>query len=167
MEIIKGDIIELAKQGNFDVIVHGCNCMSTMGKGLAVPMKKTFGCDKFPMELQGPDINKLGCIDYQYKSHFGIGALDPMGEVELKFRDGGSVCVVNAYTQYRYGNGNDLDYEALALCMRKINRKFRGSRVGLPWIGCGLAGGSKDKVKVIIEQELTNCNVTIVEYEKS
>ena len=62
---IDGDLIKLTLEGKFDVITHGCNCLSTMGAGIAVPMKNTFGCDKFEMELWGPDIEKLGNIDHQ------------------------------------------------------------------------------------------------------
>ena len=62
---VKGNLITLALQGQFNVIAHGCNCLSNMGAGLAPQMAKTFGCDKFKMEMKGPDINKLGCIDYE------------------------------------------------------------------------------------------------------
>ena len=33
MRTIEGDLIGLAKAGHFDVIVHGCNCHNTMGRG--------------------------------------------------------------------------------------------------------------------------------------
>jgi len=26
-----GNLIDMAEQGQFDVIVHGCNCLNTMG----------------------------------------------------------------------------------------------------------------------------------------
>ena len=29
---IEGDFIQLALQGKFDVIAHGCNCQCTMGQ---------------------------------------------------------------------------------------------------------------------------------------
>lgn len=31
LNIISGDLIDLAKNGNFDVIIHGHNCFCTMG----------------------------------------------------------------------------------------------------------------------------------------
>jgi len=153
MKIIKGDLIKLAKEGRFDVIVHGCNCFCTQGAGIAKQMKKEFNTDKFPLEkpkYKG-SINKLGCIDYK--------------EFE-------KVTVVNAYTQYNYGKNhsdgdkNPLDYEAFTLCMRKINHRFKGLHIGLPKIGCGLAGGSWNKVKEIINKELKYCNITIVKYKE-
>ena len=78
---------------------------------------------------------------------------------------------MNAYTQFMYGKNHSdgvskpLDYEALTLCMRKINQIFKGSHIGLPWIGCGLAGGDWRRVKAIIKRELKNFHVTIVHYK--
>lgn len=69
--------------------------------------------------------------------------------------------VVNAYIQYK--PGRNLDYDALTLCMRKINMEFGGKHVGLPCIGCGIAGGLKTKVEKIIRKELKDCKVTICE----
>jgi hypothetical protein len=62
---IQGNLITLALQGKFDVIVHGANCHSVMGAGLAPQMAKVFGCDGFVMELWGSTIEKLGNIDYE------------------------------------------------------------------------------------------------------
>jgi O-acetyl-ADP-ribose deacetylase (regulator of RNase III) len=148
---IKGDLIILAQQGNFDVIVHGCNCQCIMGAGIAPQMAKAFGCDLFRLEKLSykGDINKLGQIDYD---------------------DDGRLAVVNAYTQYFFGGYNkgliDLDYDALTLCLRKINHIFAGEHIGLPQIGCGLAGGNWEVVKSIIQAELSNCHVTVVIYNK-
>jgi O-acetyl-ADP-ribose deacetylase (regulator of RNase III) len=167
---VNGDLIHLAKKGTFDVIAHGSNCMSAMGAGIAVPLKNEFGCDKFPMELQGPSIEKLGCIDYK-----DIIVVPVMRELtingitrESPDYGGITVTVVNAYTQYYYGrmNGMPLDYEALTLCMRKINSVFKGKHIGLPKIGAGLAGGDWNRIKQIIQTELKDCKVTVVLFDK-
>lgn len=42
MNVIKGDLIKLALDGRFDVIVHGCNCQCAMGAGIAKSIKETF-----------------------------------------------------------------------------------------------------------------------------
>lgn len=164
---IKGDLIKLAKEGKFDVIAHGCNCQCVMGAGIAPKMVKAFGCDKFQLEkfkYKG-DIKKLGQIDYG-----------------IKIIKDKKLYVVNAYTQFMYGknheNGDNkpLDYQALTLCMRKINTEFKGMHIGLPLIGCGLAGGVWDNtliesdnkpnkdVRTIIIEELKDCDVTIIFY---
>jgi len=153
---IEGDLISLAKKGKFDVITHGCNCMSNMGAGIAVPMNYTFHVSQFPMELQGPSPLKLGNIDFK-SILIETGLYDPTF----------ILTVVNSYTQNRPGiRFKPLDYEALTLCMRKINHQFKGKHIGLPKIGAGLAGGDWNRIKQIIQTELVDCNVTVVIYNK-
>ena len=55
-----------------------------------------------------------------------------------------------------------LDYDALRLCLRKINFQFKGLRIGLPKIGAGRAGGDYEKIKQIIIEELVDMDITIV-----
>ena len=155
---IKGDLIKLAKEGKFDVISHGVNCVCTMGAGIAPQMASSFNCNKYPLEALSTrgDIDKLGRIDWGY-----YPILDKDEQV-IK-----NLVVVNSYTQYLPAPWlKPLDYEALTLCMRKINHGFKGKHVGLPQIGCGLAGGDWNKVKQIIQNELKDCDITVVIYEK-
>lgn len=42
LNIINDDLIDLAKNGNFDVIIHGCNCFCTMCAGIAKVIKQEF-----------------------------------------------------------------------------------------------------------------------------
>ena len=182
---VYGDLIDLALSGEFDVIAHGNNCFCNQAKGIAVPMNNHFGTLNFKMERlfdhywddetqewstvpskNRGDINKLGQIDYQVKYvdintkkvFSGVSYPIPSNVVQLT--------VVNAYTQYRYGHGLQLDYDALTLCLRKMNHEFKGKTIGLPTIGTGLAGGDWLKIKKIINKELVDCNVTVVIYEK-
>lgn len=195
---IKGDLIKLALQGSFDVIAHGCNCFCTMRAGIAPQMAKTFECDKYELEaaVYKGDITKLGTIDFA-EGYLENGKIFMDYEGWYNNEDGlKNLYIVNAYTQYNYGKNHKngelapLDYEALTMCMRKINHIFKGKHIGLPMIGCGLAGGiwsleelpvtnqdeydfkmtllalnTKD-VKTIIQQELKDCNVTVVKYQK-
>jgi len=162
---IEGDLIQLAKQAKFDVIAHGCNCMSNMGAGIAVPMALTFGCNRFEMERWGRTIQKLGCIDFQT---FVLGE-NAMWNLEngKNHKDEPELIVVNAYTQvFPRADLKPLDYEALTLCMRKMNVVFRGKHIGLPKIGAGLAGGDWERIKTIIQTELKDCDITVVIYKK-
>lgn len=158
---IKGDLITLAEDGMFDVIAQGNNCFCAQKSGLAPQMVKAFNTDTFPMEDEDRvgDINKLGQIDFQ---HFYVATLSLPEPKKL--------AVVNCYTQYgtkRLDNQTPIDYEALTLCLRKINSIFKGKHVGLPFIGAGLAGGDWVRIKQIILDELVDCELTIVEYEKN
>ena len=42
MKTIKGDLIKLAKEGNFDLIIHGCNCFCTMEAGFDKAIRAEF-----------------------------------------------------------------------------------------------------------------------------
>lgn len=171
---IEGDLIELALKGEFDAITHGCNCFCTMGAGVAVSMKNTFGCDKYKLEDQKykGDINKLGQIDY------AVLIINPVEKTVYRqsfakiLHPHRYLVVINSYTQYRYGaNHTDgvskpFDYEAFRLCMRKINFTFKGKHIGMPMIGSHLAGGDWEKIKQIIINETNDCDVTVVIYNK-
>lgn len=166
---VEGDLIKLAIQGKFDVIAHGCNCHSTMGAGIAPQMAKAFGADDFPMERWGSTIQKLGNIDYQTVV-LGENTIWSLEDYKNN-KNEPELTVVNAYTQYNYGRNHTdgtfrpLDYEALTLCMRKMNKVFNGKHIGLPQIGAGLAGGDWEVIKKIIQTELSDCEVTVVIYK--
>ena len=170
----KGNLITLAQDGHFDVITHGCNCFCTMGAGIAPQMAKAFGCDKFKMEAPEyrGDINKLGTIDYQIQEVYENKPISLLGSTH-NVRDfgGKELIVVNSYTQYRYGRNHadgdktPVDYEAILMCMRKINNNFRGKTIGLPMIGAGLAGGDWNRIEKIIESELDAMDVWIIKYD--
>lgn len=166
---IEGDLIKLANEGKFDVITHGCNCLSNMGAGIAPQMAKAFGVDRFDMETWGATIEKLGCIDWQT---FVLGEKSIWSLEDAKNnRNEPELTVINSYTQFRYGKNHDdgdskpLDYEALTLCMRKINNVFKGKHIGLPKIGAGLAGGDWNRIKQIIQTELKDMKVSVVIYK--
>ena len=55
---VDGDLIKLAKEAKFDVIVHGCNCLSTMGAGIAPQMAAAFGGELRPIYANGEFHNK-------------------------------------------------------------------------------------------------------------
>lgn len=170
MKYVKGDLIKLALEGKFDVITHGCNCFCRMGSGIAVPMKRNFGCDTFPLEDKDyiSDYNKLGQIDYK-PFYINDGKAIEAETIDVQ-SSRNPLWVVNSYTQYGAGYPQPpynipLDYDALQLCFRKINRKFSGLHLGIPMIGSGLAGGNWDRIAIIIKKETPDMEVTVVEYE--
>ncbi len=184
---VEGCLIEKSLNGEFDIIAHGCNCFCTMQSGIAPQMAKTFGCDEFWLEniMFKGDISKLGYLYYNsvyFKK--GTNIIIDSETHHTSEDDTVEIVVINAYTQYE--PGSNLDYEALTLCLRKINHIFKGKHIGLPLIGCGIAGGIWDQhqlsdddfkdyengkyqsifVKTIIQEELKDMDVTIVHYKK-
>jgi O-acetyl-ADP-ribose deacetylase (regulator of RNase III) len=149
MRTIEGDLIELAKAGHFDVIAHGCNCMGAMGAGLAKAIRASFP-ESYEADRQTAkgDRAKLGTCS-----------------VAICTADGHVLHVANAYTQFDYrGPGPHVDYGAVRQCMAWIGKKYKGSRIGLPLIGAGLAGGDWPTIEKIIGEELRGEDVTIVKF---
>ena len=151
---IKGDLLRLACDGHFDVIVHGCNCFHTMGAGIAKQIAAL--CPKaYEADLRTPygDWTKLGTYSMA-KIYGGSGSA----------RVAGVLYVVNAYTQFNYsGGGRNTDYQAVREVFRKIARDFSGMRVGIPKIGAGLGGGDWRAIeKVIAGETLGKLAVTVV-----
>lgn len=149
MKTISGDLLKLAQDGHFDVIIHGCNCHCTMGAGIAKGVKQLFPeAYQADLETGKGDREKLGQISW--------------AEVE---RDGRRLVVVNAYTQYNYrGRGVLADYDAVASVMDEVKQRFAGRRIGYPRIGAGLAKGDWDRIAGIIEDKLAGEDHTLVEY---
>jgi O-acetyl-ADP-ribose deacetylase (regulator of RNase III) len=141
--MVKGNLVKAAKQGKFDVIAHGCNCQCTMGSGIAKEIRKVFpGAYTVDCKTKKGDASKLGSCTVAHYS---------------------KVDVVNCYTQIRYGKrGTYVNYDAVRSCMKWINDNYKGKKVGLPKIGCGLAGGSWGVVRLIIEEELTDVDLTVM-----
>lgn len=138
------------------------------------------------------DINKLGQIQYQdffiFKNehnrlvayNHNISIIENYKNPVVYGLPGTSIVkaklsVVNCYTQYKIAkfNGTDypytttdvpVDYEAMALCFRKLNSVFKGKHIGLPQIGAGKAGGEWSYISALIKEELKDCDVTVVIY---
>ena len=152
MKTIKGDIVKLALDGQFDVIVHGCNCFHAMNSGVAKAIRAEFP-EVYETDVQltkKGDRGKLGTIN-----------ATPIVRGDVSFY------VVNAYTQYDYGydGSQRVNYEALRKAFFCV-AAFKGKRIAYPKIGCGLAGGSWEIVSSIIDQELFGLDHTLVEFDK-
>lgn len=169
MTTIKGNLITLAKEGNFDHIAHGCNCFSMQGAGIALQMSNNFNTHLYEMEKEwcSPDerafesYERLGNIDSESK---WIGDYNDIKEY---------VNVWNWYTQYQ--PGANFDINAFRLCCIKFNLWYNENHdpknkstttLGLPMIGSGIGGGNWSEIYKVIEEELNEFNVIIVEYEE-
>lgn len=161
MNTIKGDLVQLANEGRFNVIVHGCNCFCTMGAGIAAQIANVFpeaeAVDK--LTVRG-DIAKLGSAT--------------IAPVRGKYDD--ALLVVNAYTQYNFASldvPRVVDYNAVSKVFSTTVYNLAcmndNIRIGIPMIGAGLAGGDWGIIKSIIEEALDGFAnpdlLTLVEYE--
>ena len=71
--------------------------------------------------------------------------------------------IVNMYTQHL--PGKDLYKEALILGFKKLAKVLSGyHRIGIPAIGCGIAGGDWNEFAPIIAEIMRGHDITYVEY---
>ena len=107
MKTVQGDLIELALDGVFDTIIHGCNCQCTMGAGIALAIKQIFPQAYAADRATGSiDRAKLGTISH--------------ATVE---RAGHSITIVNGYTQFHWrGQGVLADYDAIRSVMAAVRQ---------------------------------------------
>lgn len=152
MKVRKGDLIQLALQKEFDLIIHGCNCYCTMGAGIAKTIRDTFpGAYEADCNTVLGDKKKLGTI-----SHATLSV------------EGHELIVVNAYTQFDWnGSGVLVDYQAIEQCMRAVRTLFTKKKIGYPRIGAGLAGGDWSRIAQIIDAQLVGTDHTLVEYRSA
>lgn len=153
MKEIEGNLLDLFDAGVFDVIAHGCNCFHNMGGGIAAQIAKRYPCALMvDIDTWTTAVEQLGKVTFiEYKNE----------------KIGRSQIIANAYTQYMPGQSSpDVLYPSIRSCLQKIYR-FTNSRdkIGLPLIGCGIAGGDWDIVSSIIKEELHGRDVTIVHFK--
>ena len=101
-----GDLLALAEAGEFDVILHGCNCFNTMGGGIARQIREQYPvAARVDAETRRGDYNKLGnwtesqAGDYFDNMTFGVSNKRPL---EKRFT------ILNCYTQYNMSTGTDV-----------------------------------------------------------
>ena len=151
---VKGNLLDLAERGDFDVIVQGCNCFNTMGGGIAREIAERYPmAAAMDMETTPGDYTKLG--------NWTVGLNDL---TDRKF------LIINAYTQYNMSQGTDVfEYTAFQLILEKLVHAYGDKRIGLPYIGMGLAGGDPEYIMPMIEmfaQQVSaqGGSVTLVEF---
>ena len=149
MKTVTGNLITMALNGEFDVIIHGCNCFHTMGAGIARAIRETLP------EAYTADLRTTR------------GAREKVGmfSVANVVRDDVHFKVINAYTQFMTGGGEDVfEYGALAKILDDVAEQWPDARIGIPLIGCGLAGGDKERVLDIMIGSAASSRLTLVEF---
>ena len=149
----KGNLLDLAEAGEFDVVVQGCNCFNTMGGGIAREIRERYSEAAIADDrTEKGDYTKLG------------------NWTECEVGDDNQFTIINAYTQYNMSTGEDVfEYSAFALILQKLEHAYGDKKIGLPYIGMGLAGGKKEVIIPMIEYFATSVakkggSVTLVEF---
>ena len=164
MKHVEGNLLDLAEQDKFDIIVHGCNCYCTMGSGIARQIK-----DRYPKAYlvdqltQSGDLEKLGKFT---QAHINGSRWTGFKDQNFNFT------VVNAYTQFGFMPRNvvNVDYDAVTSVFKQIKLLYDMNpqapcRIGIPKIGAGLASGDWEKIEKIIDR-MGFSDLTCVTYKE-
>lgn len=154
LRIIQGNLIDLALEGEFSHIAHGCNCFKTMGAGIAFHIAEAFPeafhADKEYRKIG--DASKLGTY-----SKALIVRKSPKGKKV-------SFTVVNIYTQFLPGRRFEAINLIKGLVMLKNREKPKISHLGVPLIGGGIGGGDRNEIIGVLEGFTKFFPITLVEY---
>ena len=154
MKHTKGNLLDLAESGQFDIVVQGCNCFCAMGGGIAREIR-----ERYPHIAEVDAQTTLG--DYNKLGNWTSGVVT---STDHRF------IIINAYTQYNMSTGDDVfEYAAFELILQKLVKAYGSMKIGLPYIGMGLARGDKNIILEQIENFAKNINtkggtVTLVEF---
>lgn len=145
----KGDILKALEDNEIDVFAHGVNCSNGFGSGIAGQIAKKY-----------PSIKEKFHSDSAHN-------FDTLGFALPYFTDDG--LIFNCYTQEEYGSKGIkyVSYDAIEESLRIVYGycKLRSLNLGLPKIGCGLAGGNWNIVEAIINEVFKDMEVTVYEYQ--
>ncbi len=150
---VKGNLLDLAEAGKFNVVVQGCNCFCAMGGGIAKEIR-----ERYP-HVAAVDNNTVSG-DYRKLGDWTAETVE----------EDNTFVVINAYTQYNMSTGEDVfEYAAFALILQKLAHLLPTAKFGLPFIGMGLARGDKTTIMTMIEDfaikvTATGGSVTLVEF---
>ncbi len=151
MKVEEGNLIDLAEGAQYDVVVQGCNCFCRMNSGLAKEIRA-----RYPQVYEA---------DTRFVPIDPAGRLGKFSVAKCVYKDKDYFRVVNAYTQYRYASYPGeivINYEALRACFSGIASIYGNSRIAYPKIGAGLAGGDWNIIADIIDEELKECDHTLI-----
>jgi len=148
-----GDATSPTSTGN-KIIVHICNDIGAWGKGFVMALSK-----------------KWKAPEKEYKTWAKSGVQFQLGEVQFVQVEP-DIWVANMIAQRDIKTKSKRDlppirYEAVQQALSKVNTfaKQREASIHMPRIGCGLAGGTWDKIEPIINNELATRGIAVTVYD--
>lgn len=136
-----------------DVIIHQVNCKGVMGAGVARQVK-----EKYPAVYKK---YKAWCEDPRLKNNL-LGKIQSINTGNSKKQ-----IIVNMFAQDKYGTDKCyINYDALRKCLESVNNIYKNHSVAVPYLlACGKGGGDWNIVSKMIEETLTDCDVTLYQME--
>jgi len=148
----KGDATAPSATGN-KIIVHVCNDIGGWGKGFVLALSKRW---------KEPEQEYRGW--FQSKEGFRLGEVQFVQVEDMLW-------VANLIGQHNTKPDNagipPIRYEAIGAGLQKVASfaLLNKASVHMPRIGCGLAGGTWDKIEPLIQKELVSKGIETTVYD--
>jgi O-acetyl-ADP-ribose deacetylase (regulator of RNase III) len=165
--IIQGDLFD--PEHEFDALAQGVNTYGLMGAGIAVPFREKWPemyteykalCEKYGAHLGG-----LVHIYIPPATSTVVETEDEEGRQYMSIDFG--TTIYNMFSQIDPGKDGRYPLLMKAAIMVRQDAESQGfGRVGLPWIGCGIAGLEKHNVQHIFETVFSDSEVEFVLVEQ-
>lgn len=149
IKYINGNILLALEKGELDVIAHGCNCQGGFGSGIAGQIARRW-----------PHVRDA-YINLHNNGGTILGFFQPVPISDNQY-------IINCGTQDKYlpRGVRHADYDAINDVLESLSlytqRKL--TRVGIPKIGAGLAGGDWEEIEKIILKHFTDQELTVYIY---
>lgn len=152
-----GDATRPQSDGN-KIIAHVCNNIGAWGKGFVLAISKRW---RSPETMYKGWY--AGAMRTDHDEKFGLG------NIQIVRAEQG-IWVANMVAQdgiYAKKGIPPIRYEFVEECLSKLAMKSidMSASVHMPRIGCGLAGGSWDKIEEIINRTLVRNNINVFVYD--
>ena len=152
---VRGDATAPAcEEGCQHMIVHICNNIGGWGAGFAIALS-----NRWPY----PEL----CYRHLAATARDSGRKLEFGALQL-VRVEDDLCVANLIGQDNFDPvGPPIRYDAVHMGLRRVQRIVlrNYATVHMPRIGCGLAGGTWDKIEPLIIEELTRFGISVRVYD--
>lgn len=153
IQYLKGDAT-VPQASGVKIIAHICNDIGGWGKGFVLAISK-----RWPE----PEAAYRKWHRERNTNNFGLGSIQVV-------QVGSYIHVANMIGQRGTktgSNGVPVRYEAIAKCLATLTEHASrlGAGVHMPRIGCGLAGGSWDKIEPLITDTLSANDVPVYVYD--
>lgn len=149
---IQGDATQPVGDGK-KIIVHICNDIGRWGKGFVLALSARW-----------PQPEKA------FRDWYASGENFALGNAQLVAVES-QLWVANVIGQHKITNGKGglppVRYEAIQEGLGQVAAfaMAHNATVHMPRIGCGLAGGTWDKIEPLIQQELTAKGIDVTVYD--
>jgi O-acetyl-ADP-ribose deacetylase (regulator of RNase III) len=131
------------------IIAHVCNDIGKWGKGFVMAVSSKW-----------PSV-RVAYLDWYQSSAFGLGKV-----LYVRVRPDIMIANMVGQTGIRTGSkGPPIRYDALGTCLDDIAKRaiVEGASIRMPKIGTGLAGGSWEIIRPLLNKHLKGIDVTVYE----